>query len=199
MIWWLAAGLGAAGVATWGYLRLRRRRLQRWLIREIERRAADISRSLDDLLLMVQEAIQGDRMGVKRIYLATSWRNPKQERIRDVLTEAGFEVYDFKAVRIDGWPPERWTWDHMTSETAFNKFESNRTALEWCDAVVAVMPFGRSTSIELGWGAGAGKRTAVLIDDAQEPELMLHLADYQTRVAANLIEWLREQDHAKAD
>jgi hypothetical protein len=32
--------------------------------------------------------------------------------------------------------------------------------------------------MELGWGAGAGKFTVVLLDDDQEPELMVKMADH---------------------
>jgi hypothetical protein len=50
-------------------------------------------------------------------------------------------------------------------------------ALRECDACVMVQPCGRSAALELGWAAGAGKATLVLLADV-EPELMLKMADY---------------------
>ena len=50
-------------------------------------------------------------------------------------------------------------------------------ALRDCDACVMVQPCGRSAALELGWAAGAGKATLVLLSDV-EPELMLKMADY---------------------
>jgi hypothetical protein len=49
-------------------------------------------------------------------------------------------------------------------------------ALKRCDAVVAVQPFGRSASLELGWAAGAGKFTVLLLSDG-EPELMVKMCN----------------------
>ena len=49
-------------------------------------------------------------------------------------------------------------------------------ALQRADALVMVQPCGRSSSIELGFAAGAGLPTVVLLAPG-EPELMLSLAD----------------------
>ena len=46
----------------------------------------------------------------------------------------------------------------------------------WADAFVLVMPCGRSAHLELGWAAGAGKPTAILLSDG-EPELMYKMVD----------------------
>jgi hypothetical protein len=50
-------------------------------------------------------------------------------------------------------------------------------ALNWCEALVAVQPFGRSASLELGWAVGAGKLTVLLLSDG-DPELMVKMCDH---------------------
>lgn len=48
-----------------------------------------------------------------------------------------------------------------------------RARLDWCDTCVLVLPCGRSAHLELGYAAGAGKQSFVLLSpDNFEPELM---------------------------
>lgn len=49
--------------------------------------------------------------------------------------------------------------------------------MRWAGCCVMVQPCGRSAALELGWFCGAGRPTAVLLADGQEPELMLKLVD----------------------
>jgi len=51
---------------------------------------------------------------------------------------------------------------------------TDKQAMHWADAFVGVMPFGRSASLEMGWAAGAGKLTLLLLADG-EPELMVKM------------------------
>jgi hypothetical protein len=62
------------------------------------------------------------------------------------------------------------------------------SAMQWADACVAIQPFGRSASLELGWFIGQGK-PAVVILASGEPELMLGLADLclDDKVAGDLL------------
>ena len=48
--------------------------------------------------------------------------------------------------------------------------------MKWADTGVLLLPCGRSAHLELGWMAGAGKRTIILTRDGEEPELMALLA-----------------------
>lgn len=73
-------------------------------------------------------------------------------------------------------------------------FASDFDAMKAADAIVMILPCGKSAHLELGWGAGAGKRTAVLLEDPVEPELMYHCADYLARNVDELVEWLRAGD-----
>lgn len=122
-----------------------------------------------------------------KIYVASSWRNDYQPDVVRGLREVGHEVYDFKNPRegdngfhwseIDPawktWRPEVYR-DALKHPIAERGFKSDFDALKWCDAVVAVQPFGRSASLELGWACGAGKFTVLLLDDG-EPELMVKM------------------------
>ena len=49
--------------------------------------------------------------------------------------------------------------------------------MAWADACVAIQPFGRSASLELGWFIGMHKPAILLLAEGQEPELMFALAD----------------------
>ncbi len=146
----------------------------------------------------------------RRIYVASSWRCARQSDIVKALRDAGHDVYDFKN------PPGRtgFSWRQVTAEpvpwsaertrevlahpVSQAGFDTDFNAMKWCDTLVMVQPCGRSAALELGWGAGAGKRTAVLLDDNQEPELMLKAADCLVTSLAELLAWL-ESIEQRAD
>ncbi len=122
-----------------------------------------------------------------KIYVASSWRNEKQPAIVKALRGAGHEVYDFRNPRpgnhgfhwseIDaGW--QEWTVDEYRSALrhpiAESGYRSDFDAMEWADVFVGVQPFGRSASLEMGWAAGKGKPTILLLDNG-EPELMVKM------------------------
>ncbi len=125
-----------------------------------------------------------------KVYVASSWRNLYQPGIVALLRDAGHEVYDFRNPRegdtgfhwseIDPnweiWPPEVYR-DCLNDPLAEAGFKSDMDALLWCDAVVAVQPFGRSAFLELGWAVGAGKLTILKLDTG-EPELMMKMCDH---------------------
>jgi nucleoside 2-deoxyribosyltransferase len=128
-----------------------------------------------------------------KIYLASSWRNVAQPGIVHVLRRCGHEVYDFRNPKPgdDGF---RWTeidpaweaWDpvkyrealkHPVAERGYN---NDITALRECDAVVLLLPSGRSASWEFGYAMGQGKPGYVLMLDKCEPELMYREAKILT-------------------
>ena len=135
-----------------------------------------------------------------RIYVASSWRNEKQPQVVAALREAGHEVYDFRNPvpgengfgwsQIDQawqtWTPEQYlaALDHPIAQHGFSR---DMDALEGCEACVLVMPCGRSAHLELGWAAGAGRLTYVLLDGPSEPELMYLM---NTRICATLTDLL---------
>jgi len=120
-----------------------------------------------------------------KIYVASSWRNPVQPNVVEVLRENGHEVYDFRNPRPGdtgfSWSQidPRWeSWstrsyrDALQSDIAQAGFKSDFDAMKWADACVLVLPSGRSAHLEAGWMAGAGKHTVVYIPIPGEPELM---------------------------
>ncbi len=124
------------------------------------------------------------------IYVASSWRNERQPDIVQALRDDGHTVYDFRNPRpgregfawsdIDvnwqDWSPEQYR-ENLSHRWAEEGFASDMEALRDCDAVVAVQPFGRSASLELGWACGAGKLSILLLDYG-EPELMVKMVDH---------------------
>ncbi|WP_366933747.1 hypothetical protein [Devosia sp.] len=137
-----------------------------------------------------------------RIYLASSWRNPQQPLLVEVLRSHGHQVYDFRNPPYAtgfSWPEigldaanctaEEYRTAVLTHPRAAQAFNSDFGAMRWADTCLLVLPCGRSAHLELGWMAGAGKRTLILTQDGQEPELMALLAD---RICISVDEVLTE-------
>jgi hypothetical protein len=126
-----------------------------------------------------------------KIYLASSWRNLQQPSAIAALRSAGHAVYDFR--NPPGGIPNgfRWSeidpeWEKWTAQVyrdslrhplAQQGFNSDFDGMKWADVGVLLLPCGRSAHLELGWMAGAGKRTIIWTRDGEEPELMALLAD----------------------
>lgn len=126
-------------------------------------------------------------MTKRRIYVASSWRNPLQPDIVKALRGSGHEVYDFRNPgpgdngfawsEIDpdwlGWKPRKFAELVRTHPVARAGFNKDKAALDWCDTCVLVLPCGRSAHLEAGYAAGQGKRTIFYLhEDKFEPELM---------------------------
>jgi hypothetical protein len=58
------------------------------------------------------------------------------------------------------------------------------------DAIILVLPAGKSSHLELGYGTGSGQTTAILLDEKPQPELMYNLAGLVTPNLEELVEWL---------
>jgi len=129
----------------------------------------------------------------KKIYVASSWRNPIQQEIVQVLREDGHEVYDFRnpspgnhgfawsEVNADWlqWTPEQFIRDlYGDHESVKRGFALDKGALDWADTCVLVLPCGRSAHLEAGYAAGKGKLTVFYLHPEKfEPELMYLLGD----------------------
>lgn len=127
----------------------------------------------------------------RRIYVASSWRNPYQPRVIDALRNSGHQVYDFRNPypgntgfswsSIDpnwkAWEP----WEYVAAldhPAAKGGFASDFNAMKWADTFLLVLPSGRSAHLETGWACGQGKQTLVLTADGEEPELMAKMCDH---------------------
>lgn len=135
------------------------------------------------------------------IYVASSWRNTRQPDIVTLLRAAGHAVYDFREPKPGehgfAWSEidEDWVrWNTfefraaLTHPVARYGFANDMDALRACDACVLVLPCGRSAHLELGYAVGAGKRTFILAETLDEPELMYAMTG---GVFANMDELLR--------
>lgn len=123
------------------------------------------------------------------IYVASSWRNSLQPAIVHILRRLGHDVYDFRNPapyntgfswsEIDpewqNWTPAQWR-DALKHPVAERGYESDIAALRACDAVVFVLPCGRSASWEFGYAMGQGKKGYVVALEKTEPELMFREA-----------------------
>jgi hypothetical protein len=144
------------------------------------------------------------------VYVASSWRNEEQPVFCDMLSKMAIAHYDFRN------PPERtgfgWQdvmidWDindplvrpndylyaleHPMAEAGFT---SDMQALKDATHVVLLLPCNRSAHLELGWAVGAGKRTALALEDPCEPELMYRMVDYIAASPIRLLDWLRKEN-----
>ena len=127
----------------------------------------------------------------RKIYLASSWRNVRQPAVVEALRADGHYVYDFRhpwggdqlGFSWDSIDREWGTWSRADFREALHHpiaragFASDVAAMKWADACVLLLPCGRSAHLELGWMAGTGKQTVVLMEVAEEPELMYGLCD----------------------
>ena len=141
-----------------------------------------------------------------KIYVASSWKNDRYPEVVKRLRAEGHDVYDFRdpstgfdwrrlpgapeADPKDGWPAADVV-RVLDQPRARAGFKSDMGALRACDTCVLVLPCGRSAHLELGWAAGAGRRTIVLLDDPAEPDLMHLMAD---RICVSLNEVVEELD-----
>lgn len=127
---------------------------------------------------------------MKKIYVASSWRNEFQPMVVEVLRSVGHEVYDFRNP-TEGNAGFSWSdidpnWQNWTTEEYKNALEHplaeqgfnlDFDAMKWADCCVMVLPCGRSANTEAGWMKGAGKKVYVYQPIAQEPELMYKIYD----------------------
>lgn len=77
---------------------------------------------------------------------------------------------------------------------AIEGYNADFGAMELADTFVLVLPCGKSAHLELGWAVGAGKRTAILLEDPVEPELMYRMVDHLSTNLFDLLGWLGVED-----
>jgi len=146
------------------------------------------------------------RAGAQYVYVASSWRNDLQPAVVSAIRGANIGAYDFKnpdggtgfAWREVGLEPDERglvgvddyfaALDHPRARAGF---DSDFEAMHRADAFVLVLPCGRSAHLELGWAVGAGKRTAIVLDDPCTPELMYRMVDLVTPNITDVVDWLR--------
>lgn len=155
-------------------------------------------------------------MEKRKIYVASSWRNPFQQEIVSKLRAAGHEVYDFRGPG-DGWggggdgpggfswseiDPEWQKWPERVSKyidglehpRAVEGFNRDMDALRKSDTCIMVNPCGQSAHAEMGWSVGAGKLVVVYCPGIREPDLMIKMADLVTNEWADVEFMLEHPD-----
>jgi len=124
---------------------------------------------------------------LKSIYLIGSLRNEYVPLVGDRLRSCGFEVFDewysagpeaddyFKKYHIErGIKYE----DALKGYAARHIFNFDRYHLDRCDCAVLLLPAGRSGHLELGYMAGKGKPTYVLMEtDSDRWDLMYQFSN----------------------
>lgn len=132
------------------------------------------------------------------LYVASSWRNHKQQDVVMSLRADGHDVYDFMHppggdhlgfswADVD---PEWRSWtmpqylDALQHPIAQAGFDSDYNAMERSHACVLVLPCGRSAHLEAGWFVGAGRPLFVLLDD---DEYTARLADGEVHSVIELM------------
>lgn len=134
-----------------------------------------------------------------KVYVASSWRNEFQPLVVRCLRDRGHHVYDFKDAEGFSWREVDPAWqkwspaqylDGLRHPCAERGFARDMAALATCEVCVMVMPCGMSASLELGWAAGAGKRTAIFVPALREPDLMVKMAHLVTDDLAEMADWV---------
>ncbi|GAB2762885.1 hypothetical protein [Nocardioides pakistanensis] len=136
------------------------------------------------------------------VYVASSWRNALQPATCAMLRAHGIDYYDFRnpapGVLGFSWSEIDPDWQSWTAEqyiaalnhpVAVEGYRRDFEAMQRADTFVLVLPCGRSAHLELGWAVGAGKRTAILTHNGEEPELMAKMVDLITDSHDELLEW----------
>lgn len=140
------------------------------------------------------------------IYVASSWKNGSLDAVNGRLRRAGVPTYDFREhdgfhwQEIfpdwgDDWPNSGemdapMVLSGLGMPPAERGFGRDQAALDACSALVLVLPCGNSAHLELGYAAGAGKPTCVLLPDGTvRPDLMWKVADLLTADADEMVAW----------
>lgn len=114
---------------------------------------------------------------MRSVYLIGSLRNPQVPCIARALRLYGYDVFDdwYAAgpEADDHWQRYEQARGHSFAEAlqgyaAGHVYAYDRSHLDRCDMGVLLMPAGKSAHLELGYMAGRGKRTFILLES--EPE-----------------------------
>ena len=119
---------------------------------------------------------------MRKIYIASSWKNALKVRdLAALLRIHGHQVFDFtdtnnRPANLDkfvfgakqwaefsGKNPDQIEYiDFLTWPPTKRAFASDRAGLDWADTVVLLIPSGRSSHLEAGYGVGQGKELFIV-------------------------------------
>lgn len=145
-----------------------------------------------------------------KVYIATSWRNPKYGELCALVRSAGHEVLDWSntaaalpnfrtldprfeaAGREQPWTPEL-ACEMLARAEVIAACEVDLALLREADALLLVTPCGRNAHFEAGFAHALEIPCAVLMAPGVEPELMTAAMKALPSDAA-LLEWLATED-----
>lgn len=116
---------------------------------------------------------------IKSIYVIGSLRNPEVLDVGNDLRDAGLEVFDDWMAAgpeaDDYWKSYELRRGHSYKEAlrghaAQHIFQFDKYHLDRVDAVLLVLPAGRSGHLELGYAVGTGKPGFILLDQDYKDE-----------------------------
>jgi hypothetical protein len=128
---------------------------------------------------------------MRRIYVASSWRNKYQPEVVACVRSMDHQVYDFRNPPgkagfqwkdiEDDW--QNWTMDRyrtllQTTPDAVFGFVADYRAMQWADTCLLVLPCGRSAHLEAGYFNGAKKQLVIYIPEPIEPDSMYLMANH---------------------
>lgn len=141
---------------------------------------------------------------MRRIYVASSWRNQYQPSVIFTLRAKGHQCYDFrnppnkagfqwKDIEEDwqSWTMERYRELLQTTPDAAFGYSADYRAMQWADTCVLVLPSGRSAHLEAGYFNGANKRLIIYIPEPIEPDLMYLMAQHICLTMDEVVEALK--------
>ena len=149
-----------------------------------------------------QQEVKGH---MKKVYVASSWRNIHHPGVVAEIRAAGIPTYDFrhpgpsygfswKECAADGEDWQKWTMREyiaaLQHPRAVEGFSVDMCAMRNASAVVLVQPCGRSSHLELGWAAGRGIPTCILLQEGEEAELMNKMVDKLACTIDEVVTWL---------
>lgn len=144
----------------------------------------------------------------KQLYMAGSLRNPAIVELHKRI-EAGcdWRVFsDWKAAHEQGddaWKEYEQALGYSYIEAlarpaARNVYEFDKRHIDASDAMVLVLPAGKSGHLELGYAIGRGKRGFILLEAGADPrwDIMYQFAEAICETTDDLIAALKEDIHA---
>lgn len=147
-----------------------------------------------------------------KIYLASSWKNAEQVKsIKDMLEAEGNEVDAFCDSTAGRFV---FRFDQLSANlsehnaiTIFNfppvnqAFEEDKKWLDWADAVLLILPAGKSAHLEAGYAKGQGKHLVIYQDGFPDGEfdVMYGFADLITDDLHEVTAYFRQQDSTVQD
>lgn len=137
-----------------------------------------------------------------KVYVIGSLRNDQIPKVAEQLRDAGHDVFDdwFSAgpEADDCWQQYEQQRGRTYAEAlegahAQNVFTFDLINIEAADAVVLVLPAGKSAHLELGWALGSGKRGFILLDvEPERFDVMYGFADAVCSSVAEIISLLED-------